>query len=745
MLKRVGSAALLLFSVIVLAAGVASGIEVSDSAFYYEQGKITGVKGKTVYVAINTAKLKTLPKKHLQVELIDDTGNVRGIIGQIVMDEGALSGTMFLKSGATVSEGMHVRAKIPGFSPTTTSSSASSNDTCSTMPDGQAECTTKTGAQYNGKLKNGKPHGKGVLIIKNGRRYEGEFVDGFMEGDGKYILNDEGYYEGEFKKNKFAGSGELVFSSGARYKGEFKDDRMHGSGKYTFKDGGYYEGAFVDGKRTGQGVLKMANGNEYEGEFKDGKFHGMGKLTFKAGGYWEGTFVDGKLNGKGLKVYADGGRYEGDFVGGKPNGKGLKVYKDGGRYEGDWVDGKRTGWGVLKMPNGYEYEGQFKDDKSHGKGISKRANGDRYEGDFVDGKLVNDTSILFGAIYYDAKTGSIGTANNYKQREDADKSGKAACQKSENSQNCKKVVTFSGAKCGALAVTDGDGWGGAGGSTKSQAETAALEACKKYNPNESCRIAKSVCTTQAEKQMAQAAAEAQKKREHDQYVLASKASSASELREFVDKYANNDPDNLVPTARERLKSAVLQEYRNSYTNARTAADFEKFISDYQANDPDRLIPGAKKKLAEAKKREAAEAKAKVLQQYRESFKNARSSDDFDTFIKTYTGKDPDKLIPKAKQMKAAAEKRERQERAEAERREQHRREHACDHLYAGKPVTVHYTHNGFFGSSNNYAKAVIVGISNAQGIASAKIIGGDAYEMYGYGIGTIIERSCSSF
>lgn len=98
-----------------------------------------------------------------------------------------------------------------------------------------------------------------------------------------------------------------------------------------------------------------------------------------------------------------------------------------------------------------------------------------------------------------------------------------------------------------------------------------------------------------------------------------------------------------------------------------------------------------------------------------------------------------------KQKKAAAERREAAEREESRRREQYSREHACDHLYAGKPVTVYYRYNSIFGSSDNRVDAVIVGISPSQGLASAKITGGDAFESQGYGVGTIIERSCSSY
>ncbi len=63
-------------------------------------------------------------------------------------------------------------------------------------------------------------------------------------------------------------------------------------------------------------------------------------------------------------------------------------------------------------------------------------------------------------------------------------------------------------------------------------------------------------------------------------------------------------------------------------------------------------------------------KLKMKKQYRSNYKNIKTLDDHDIFIKTYTGKDPGKLIPKVKKMKASAELRAKREQAEAARREQ---------------------------------------------------------------------------
>lgn len=169
----------------------------------------------------------------------------------------------------------------------------------------------------------------------------------------------------------------------------------------------------------------------------------------------------------------------------------------------------------------------------------------------------------------------------------------------------------------------------------------------------------------------------------------------------------------------------LEQYRSGFANANSVSELNELIEKYASNDPDKLIPLAKKKLILAEKREAAETKARELQTYRDSFKNARSSIDFNNFINTYYGKDPDKLIPKAEKMKSAALIREfSQERQEAERQRregEYRREHACDHIYVGKvvnaPITGLVT---LFGIKSQ--KAIVLGVSNRNGVATVRSV-----------------------
>jgi hypothetical protein len=185
----------------------------------------------------------------------------------------------------------------------------------------------------------------------------------------------------------------------------------------------------------------------------------------------------------------------------------------------------------------------------------------------------------------------------------------------------------------------------------------------------------------------------------------------------------------IGISKERLqavKSAKqLQDYRESFQKAQSSDDLANFISTYRENDPDKLIPKAEVMKQAALKREPIEARARELQAYRDAFKNAQSSSDFDQFISTYRGKDPDKLVVKAEAKKKVALAQERKEaerqqaRYEQEQHEQERHEaEACGRLYIGKAVQWDGQTCGLFSCDDIMIHGVIVGIG--RGVATAK-------------------------
>lgn len=78
----------------------------------YEMGVVSQVNGRIAYVQINTSKIRKMPKKQQAVEIIDDNNNVLASMGELQIEDGVLSGRFFEKGGASIKEGMKVRARI---------------------------------------------------------------------------------------------------------------------------------------------------------------------------------------------------------------------------------------------------------------------------------------------------------------------------------------------------------------------------------------------------------------------------------------------------------------------------------------------------------------------------------------------------------------------------------------------------------------------------------------------------------
>lgn len=191
------------------------------------------------------------------------------------------------------------------------------------------------------------------------------------------------------------------------------------------------------------------------------------------------------------------------------------------------------------------------------------------------------------------------------------------------------------------------------------------------------------------------------------------------ITEALKWYRKGAENNGNKAAKENL-ARLEQQYRAAFNKASSLTEIEQFISAYEGIDIDNLIPQARNKLAESR-----------LQEYRNAFKEAFYASEFEQFITTYQGKDPDKLIPKARQLMAAAIKRDKADSERLRKENEYQRAHACDHLYSGKAVT--------FVAESDRNEGFITGVGG--GVASAKVNSGT----YGYNVGKIIERPCSSF
>lgn len=78
----------------------------------YEMGSLSKVNGRIAYVQINTSKLRKVPKKQQAIEVVDDSNQVLASMGELQIEDGSISGRYFEKGGASIKEGMRVRARV---------------------------------------------------------------------------------------------------------------------------------------------------------------------------------------------------------------------------------------------------------------------------------------------------------------------------------------------------------------------------------------------------------------------------------------------------------------------------------------------------------------------------------------------------------------------------------------------------------------------------------------------------------
>lgn len=110
------------------------------------------------------------------------------------------------------------------------------------------------------------------------------------------------------------------------------------------------------------------------------------------------------------------------------------------------------------------------------------------------------------------------------------------------------------------------------------------------------------------------------------------ADTVEKILAFMERYKNDDPDGLVPRAEAKIpdiektaRARQLAQYRNQFQEARTSADFRVFIERYASDDPERLIPRATQRLGAAEaevhrksaERDEHDRKAKVAEMERQ--------------------------------------------------------------------------------------------------------------------------------
>jgi len=100
--------------------------------------------------------------------------------------------------------------------------------------------------------------------------------------------------------------------------------------------------------------------------------------------------------------------------------------------------------------------------------------------------------------------------------------------------------------------------------------------------------------------------------------------SSSAGLKFIDKYKGYDPDLLIPSLNERVvtlldaenKEKYIAEERSAFSRIASSNQAIAFVDKYQANDPEKLVPSAKELIKKLKKQE--EEQQKLLKKQEEA-------------------------------------------------------------------------------------------------------------------------------
>jgi hypothetical protein len=87
------------------------------------------------------------------------------------------------------------------------------------------------------------------------------------------------------------------------------------------------------------------------------------------------------------------------------------------------------------------------------------------------------------------------------------------------------------------------------------------------------------------------------------------AMTLEDIRKFETTYESNDPDGLIEKLADKKAKLELQECRDRFTSAKTSQDYASFIADYKGKDPANLVPEAQRKLTEIEKIEVDKTEA----------------------------------------------------------------------------------------------------------------------------------------
>lgn len=346
-----------------------------------------------------------------------------------------------------------------------------------------------------------------------------------------------------------------------------------------------------------------------------------------------------KDSNKGCKVFnpapepGDSVTWSGSCKGGYASGHGMLQWfsngTPGSSYEGQMSAGKRHGTGTYKWTNGSSYEGGWANDKFDGKGVYFASNGAIDYAVFAGGKY-NGPGYRKNA---DGRTGVAFIAVNQKFVEQVplinDVNGCLVSDMTHKEKH-ETLITFNNK---SPRITYDYIWSG-----RCDNGIASGAGELKYDKD----IFYGTFVNGA----------------MSGYVSSNRPDYAGYI--YYQKQYDYKEYNIVKTNTENL----IIDVKTVLTSApQKQLAYAKKLEVYE--------PSRASKIYEIIIQENTNTVESRISAYHKEFVDADSSYTLDAFIKSYSGKgrDPDKLIPKAKLKKVTVEKREQRERAEAARRE----------------------------------------------------------------------------
>lgn len=305
---------------------------------------------------------------------------------------------------------------------------------------------------YNGELKNGKPHGWGIARYASGSsaiRYAGQFENGFYHGKGVLMFKDSIFLAGQWQNGLLNGKGANLTASGAFYVGDFVNGTKNGKGILIYKNNDFVSGSFGNDKINGRALSLWSSGkimsdNYYENDKRQGpgyQYEAESKKLYK--GEWsqdkwvaasepgyasfltQAKFVGeadashilmGPVNDNRFltdsSYYYDitrKKRYFGKYTNGKLT-NGLIIRDDSTRFYGSVNEQGASGYGYDVKFNSYYSEGNYNNDLLNGQIIDfSLRNKSVYFGTAVNGQFtgkavfINNTNTIFSGDYKEGR------------------------------------------------------------------------------------------------------------------------------------------------------------------------------------------------------------------------------------------------------------------------------------------------------------------------------------------------------